>query len=162
MHKWVTRFLWLIASVIFGLAVGYAAMSFRVVAMNPMGLNLADRSDPAARVFVEMVRLKEAESVLGSCKNASSPSSPQASLRLESELIEGLRTDAKASGFAPPLDVAEAILELRSNGALSESAKGSGESKAATVNELLKRSGWPEDSEHALREALAKMDGACK
>ncbi|MGB6404303.1 MAG: hypothetical protein WBF26_15815, partial [Candidatus Sulfotelmatobacter sp.] len=117
---------------------------------------------PSARVFVEMVRLKEAESVLGSCKNASTLSSPQASLRVESELIGGLRTDAKASGFAPPLDVADAILELRSNGAISKSATESAEREATTVNELLKRSGWPEDSEHTLREALAKMDGACK
>jgi hypothetical protein len=162
MGKRVFRFLCLIASVIAGFTIGYAAMSFKVVAMSPMGLNLAKRADPFERVFVEMARLREAESALGSCKNTSTPSSQQASLRVESELIGGLSTDAKASGFAPPLDVAEAILELRSNGALRKSATGSGGREEATVNELLRRSGWPKDSEHALRDALAKMDGACK
>jgi hypothetical protein len=111
MHRWVFRFLCLIASVIVGFAIGYAALSLRAIAMSPMGLNLAKRTDPFERVFVEMTRLEEAERVLGACKNTSAPSSQKASLRVESELIAGLRTDAKASGFAPPLDVAEAILE---------------------------------------------------
>jgi|SRR5580658_2978714 hypothetical protein len=162
MRTLVFGLLCLIASVIVGFAIGYSAMSFRAVATSPVGLNLATRDDPSARVFVEMVRLKEAESVLGSCKSAPTSSSLQASLRIESELIGALRTDAKTSGLAPPLDVAEAILELRSNSALLKSATGTGGGEARTVNELLRRSGWPEDSEHALRDALARMDGACK
>jgi hypothetical protein len=162
MRQWVFRFLSLVAGAIGGFAIGYAAMTLRVTAMSPTGLNLARTADPIARVFVEMARLEEAEKVLGSCKTTSNPSSQQALLGVESDLIGGLRTDAKVSGLAPPLDVAQAILGLRTNGALPKAAMGDGVREATTVNELLKRSGWPEDSERALREALAKMDGVCK
>jgi hypothetical protein len=162
MSKSAFKLLCLIASVVVGFAVSYAAMSFRVVAMSPIGLNLTRRDDPFARVFVEMARLREADAALRSCATSPGPSARQAILRVESELIVGLRTDSKSSGLTPPLDLAEAILELRSSRDLPKSATGSGGHEAATVTELIRRSGWAEDSEPALRQALTKMDGECK
>jgi hypothetical protein len=162
MRKWVFGFLWSIASAIVGFGIGYAAMSFKVVAMSPIGLNFARSNDPFARVFAEMARLGEAETALRSCANGFSLSSRQAMLRAESELIGDLRTDAKFVGLEPPIDLAEAILELRSSSALPKSPMGGDGRQAATVSELLARSGWSADSEPTLREALAKMDGPCK
>jgi hypothetical protein len=159
MRKWIIRFLLLIASVIVGFLTGYAAMSFRAVAVSPIGLNLARTTDPLTRAFVEMARLGEAETAFRTCENKSNPFSQQAILRVESELIGGLRIDATAGGLTPPLDIAEAILDLRSSGALRSTAHGH---EPATVSELIRRSGWAEGSEGALREALTKLDGSCK
>jgi hypothetical protein len=162
MRKLAFKFLWLAMSLIIGFAIGYAATSISVVAASPVGLNLARTSDPSTRVFVEMARLKQAEAVLGSCKYASIFVPQQSSLQAESALIEGLRIDTKASGFAPPLDVAEAIWELRSDNAFPKTEMDRTGPEIAKLVELLSRSGWPEDSQRLLRQALKKMDEACK
>jgi hypothetical protein len=41
MNKWVSKFLCLIASLLVGCVIGYAVMTFRVVASSPFGLNRA-------------------------------------------------------------------------------------------------------------------------
>jgi len=161
MQKGALRLSYLAVGLIVGFTTGYFASSFRAVATSPMGLDLAKRTDPFERVFAEMTRLEEAEKVLGACKSTSVRLFHQSSLRIEAELIGSLRSDAKASDFGPPRDVAEAILELRRNDALPKSAGDSGR-EAFTVNKLLESSGWPEHSENALRSALAKMDESCK
>jgi hypothetical protein len=156
------KFMCLILGVIVGFALSYTAMSATVAATSPVGLNLARVNDPFGRLFVEMVRLGEAETALRSCASMSNPTSRQAILTAESELIGGLRTDAKSSGLAPPLDVAEAIVGIRSSDPLPKPTVGRGIDEAATVGQLIKRSGWPEHSELTLREALTKLDGPCK
>jgi len=163
MRKWVYKPLCLGASVIMGFAIGYAAISYEAVAKSPVGLNLATTTEPFAKVFAEMARLGEAESVFRGCRNGPDAFSQGATLKVESELIGVLRSDVKPAGLAPSLDLAEAILQLRRSGTLPGSAaRNGGVSETATVSELIGHSGWPEGSEKELREALARMDGSCK
>jgi hypothetical protein len=156
------KFLCLVLGVIVGFALSYAGMSITVAAMSPIGLNLTNVTDPFARVFVEMARLGEAEAALRSCASMSNPTSRHAILTAESELIGGLRTDTKSSGLEPPLDVAQAIVGIRSDDPLPKLTMARGVDEDATVGQLISRSGWPEHSELTLREALTKLDGACK
>jgi hypothetical protein len=159
MRAWINRFLLLLASMIVGFLAAYAGMSLKAVAMSPIGLNLARTTDPFARSFVEMARLGEAETTLRTCENKSNPSAQQAILSIESELIGSLRIDSKAAGLAPPLDTADAILELRNSDVLHSTT---GVREPAELSDLIGRLGWKDGSEGALREALTKLDGPCK
>jgi hypothetical protein len=163
MHKWLYRLLGLGVSAIVGFTIGYAMMSYEAVAASPVGLNLATTTEPFAKVFAEMARLGEAESVFRGCRNVLDLSSERTILKVESQLIGGLRSDAKSAGLAPPLDLAEAVVQLRRSNALHGSAvESAGVPERAMLSELIGQSGWPEGSEEELREALAKIDTSCK
>jgi hypothetical protein len=157
-HKWISRLLVFAASVTVGFVAGFVVMDLRVVRASPIGFDLTQKSNLFDRVFVELVRLGEAERVLGSCKDRYDAVSRKTLLNVESGQIAKLRADANSGDFAPPLEVAQAIMMIRNGGAAFQATT----SEADEINELLVRSGWPVNSAAELRESLAKMDDSCK
>lgn len=162
MRTWILGILALILSTGVGFLGSYALTGFIMAAMNPVGLNLARTDDSFTRVYVEMARLREAEMGLSLCAKDQTYSTRQPLLRAESELIEDLRTDAKSSNLAPPMDLAQAILTVRNNTPSLQSQSRMDAGEDARVAELLVRSGWPRGTKGELRDALVKIDGNCK
>src|ERR1700737_4926480 len=118
MRGWLFKIALLVAGLIVGFVISYVATTFRVVEMSPFALNRAKHTEPFERVFVEMVRLGEAEAVLRGCGTGSgslSRESHESFLEKEAELIKSLRLDVQSSRLAPPLDVVEAIVQVRRN-----------------------------------------------
>jgi len=148
-----------ITGALLGFVISYGAVSVKVAAMSPIGLALTKSNDPFVRVYAEMVRLGEAETVIHSCANKPNISSQQAMARSESDLITELRTDVKSPGLTPPLDLAAAIVELR--GSLRD-PKSSGPDQERDIRNLVRQSGWPDDSEATFKNVLTKLDGACQ
>jgi hypothetical protein len=161
-RKWAIRVSWLGASFIVAFTLAYGATTYKIVANSPFGLNLSKPSDPTERVFAKMVRLGEADAVLRDCGTANRstdhPSSRATLLDSQAQLLNELRSDAPSAGLAPPLDLAQAILSMRRDGAPEPLTGGN----SVTLGELLKRSGWPENSENLLRQVQVRMDKSCK
>jgi len=149
----------LITGAAIGFVVSYSAVTVRVAAMSPVGLGLGKSSDPFFRTYTEMVRLGEAEAVIHSCANKANIASQQAMSRSESGVITELRTDAKSAGLTPPLDLVAAIVELRSS---LRDPKLSGPDQERDIRNLVRQSGWPDDSEAAFKMVLTRLDGACQ
>jgi len=140
-------------------------MTFRIVAMAPFALNLAKPSDSFERVFGEMVRLGEAERILKRCEtrpNSSSGQSRDQYLDVQAELIKNLRSDVQSAGLTPPLDLAQAMIQVRrDNKSPSSDTVGKNATTSITVNELLRQSGWPNNSESVFRQLVEKVDTSC-
>jgi hypothetical protein len=162
MRTWILGIPALILSTGVGFLGSFALTGFIMAAMNPVGLNLVKTDDSFRRVYVEMARLREAEMGLSLCAKDQANSTRQPLLRAEAELIESLRTDAKSSNLAPPLDVAQAILSVRSNTPTPQSQSRTDAGEDPRVAELLVRSGWTRGTTGLLRDALVKIDGNCK
>jgi hypothetical protein len=130
------------------------------------GLNRGMQTNAFGLVFSKMVRLGEAEAVLRGCgtgSNSSSHESHESFLEIEDQLVKSLRLDVQSSRLAPPLDLAEAIVQVRRNNSSPQSGVVSaGTGTSITANELLTQSGWPDNSANVLRQALAKMGRSCK
>jgi hypothetical protein len=161
MRRWAVTIAFFIASLVVGFAITYGVTTYRVVAKSPFGLNLSTPVKPIERVFAGMVRLGEAEAVFRDCGTGTTTnlnaSSRENLLQNETALINQLRTDSPSAGLTPPLDLAEAILCLRRNGTSVRSG-----AAGRSQGEPLTESGWPENSEPVLRQALSKMDQSCK